>query len=94
VLHEPRQKLVSVNHGQLSAILRALYVDAFRHQPRPKGIPVGQRGDENDAFAVRQRGRRKATDYAIEEVLILVEMHDVIARGGVRQNVVPRFAVT
>ena len=50
--------------------------------------------DENDALAVCQRGRRKPTDYAIEEVLILVEMHDVIARGGVRQNVVPRFAVT
>ena len=94
MLHEPRQKLVGVNNTQLSAFLRALYVDPFRHQPRSKGIPVGQSGDENDAFAVRQRGRRKATDYAIEKVLVLVEMHDVIARGGVRQNVVPRFAVT
>ena len=54
---------------------------------------MGQSGDENDAFAVRQRGRREAADDAIEEVLILVEMHDVIARGGVRQKVVPRFAV-
>ena len=43
-----------------------------------------QSGDENDAFAVRQGGRSEATHHAIEKVLVLVKMDDVIARGGVR----------
>ena len=45
------------------------------------------------SFAVRERGRGKATDGTVEKVLILVELHHVIARCGVRQNMIPVRAV-
>jgi hypothetical protein len=45
---------------------------------------VSQSGHQNEAFAVRQSGRCEATDHAIEEILVLIKMDDVIVRRGVR----------
>src|SRR4051794_10200386 len=48
-----------------------------------------QGGDENDAFAICQGRCREATDDPIQKVLVLIEMDDVILRGGVSQKVIP-----
>ena len=88
-----RQELVGVNDGELSTALRGLHIDAFGLQARAEGIPVGERRHQDDALAVGERGSGEATDGAIEKVLVLVELHDVIARCRVGQKTAPRLAL-
>ena len=45
-----------------------------------------ERRNENHALAVRERGSCKATDGAIEKLLILIKLDDVIARRCIGQN--------
>ena len=40
--------------------------------------------DQDDALAVGESGPRKPADRAIEEILVLVDLDDVVARTGVR----------
>ena len=54
---------------------------------------MGQRWHQDDSFAIRERGSREPTDSAIEKVLILVKLHDVIARCRVGQKTVPRLGL-
>jgi hypothetical protein len=48
---------------------------------------------EDHAFAVRKRGRGEATDGAIQKLLILVQLDDVIARSGGGQKRIPRLPI-
>ena len=53
---------------------------------------MGGRRHQDQTLAVRERGSREATDGAIEKLLILVKLHDVIARPRVGQETMPRLA--
>jgi hypothetical protein len=68
-----------------------LDIDAFGLETRPERIPMRAGRDQDDAFAIGERGRREATDGAIEKILILVQLHDVIARRRLSQNAIPRL---
>src|SRR5437899_2636956 len=53
------------------------------------GLPVGERGHQDDAFTVRESSTGEAADRAIEKILVLIELHDVIARGGISDHWIP-----
>ena len=48
---------------------------------------------QDDSLAVGERGSSEATNGAVEKFLILIELHDVIARSRISQQVTPRPAV-
>ena len=52
-----------------------------------------QRRDEDQALAVRQRGTREPADGAVEKVLVLVKLDDMLAGRGIGNDVMPRLAV-
>ena len=47
---------------------------------------------EDDALPIRDRGRREAADGAVEKLLILIELDDVIARPRTCQQSAPGLA--
>ena len=67
----------------------ALRIDALGLEPRPKGVPMGFGRHQDDALPVRNGGRGEATHRAIEKFLVLIELHDVIARPGTGQQATP-----
>ncbi len=73
-------KLVRVDNGKLSTRLRGLYVHSFSLQAGTERLPVGGRGHEDDTLAVGNGASREATNGAVEKLLILIKLHDVIAR--------------
>ena len=83
------QELIGVDDGQLAAILRGVDVHAFRLQTRTERIPVGRGGHQDDTLAVFNRAGREATYGAVEKLLILIELNDVIAGAGGRKQSVP-----
>jgi hypothetical protein len=42
---------------------------------------VGGRGHEDDTLPIGNGARREATNGAVEKLLILIKLHDVIARS-------------
>jgi hypothetical protein len=50
---------------------------------------MGERWYEDDALSVREGAAGESADSAAEKILVLVELHDVIARTGVRQQSIP-----
>jgi hypothetical protein len=44
---------------------------------------------ENDPLTIGDGASRKTTNRAIEKLLILIELHNVVARTRARQNSVP-----
>ncbi|MEO5822135.1 MAG: hypothetical protein ABIT71_16645 [Vicinamibacteraceae bacterium] len=91
VPHELRQQLIRVDDSELSTVLRGGGVDAFGLEAWAKSVPVGSRWDEDDALAVGDRRRGEAADRAIQELLILIELDDVIAGAGAGQQATPRI---
>jgi hypothetical protein len=73
----------------LSAALYGFQVDSFGLQARAERLPVVLCGHEDHALAVGERGGGEATDGAVEELLVLVQLHDVIARRRVGQKALP-----
>src|ERR1700744_4794166 len=57
---------------------------------------MARRGHQDDAFSVRKSAAGEPADSATEKVLVLIELHDMIAWAGGRQQAVPglRFAHT
>src|SRR3954447_4750583 len=93
IAHELRKELVRVDDRELSSRLGGLEIDSFSLQSRAKGVPVCARRDKNDALAIGNGGAREAADCAIEELLILIQLDDVIAWARTGQKAAPRFAL-
>ncbi len=91
VSHETWQKLVRVNDCELSTPLSILYVHALGFQTGTKCIPMGSGGHENDTLAIGNRASREPTNGAIEKLLVLIKLHDVIAGPSGGQEAVPRL---
>src|SRR6266704_1858644 len=89
VPHEAGQEFLGVNHHQLSAFLCCLHIDALGLEAWAEGIPMGERGHQYDALSVRETSAGKPADGAAEKILVLIELHDVIAGGGVRHHSIP-----
>jgi len=50
---------------------------------------VGERWYQYDALSVRESSTGEPADGAVEKILVLIELHDVIAWDGVRQDSIP-----
>jgi hypothetical protein len=50
---------------------------------------MGERWYEDDALSIRESAAGESADGAAEKILVLVELHDVIARPSVRQESIP-----
>jgi hypothetical protein len=50
---------------------------------------MGERWYEDDALSVRESAAGESADGAAEKILVLIELHDVVARAGVRQQSIP-----
>jgi len=66
---------------------------AGRQQPADLVVLVDDAALDLGTIRVRERGSREPTDSAIEKVLILIKLHDVIARCRLGQKTVPRLAL-
>ena len=88
---KPWQQLIGVDDGELSSGLGGFDVHAFRFEPRAKSFPVRRGRHQNDAFAIGDCAGRESTDCAVEEVLILIKLDDMIARPCARQKPRPRL---
>src|SRR5882757_9404769 len=84
VTHKTRQQLVRVDNGQLSPRLRALHVHSLSLEARTKCVPMGGGGHEDDTLPVSNGAGCEATNGAVEKLLILVKLYDVIARPRAR----------
>ena len=91
--HEAGQDYVGVNHRQLSAFLCRIHVHALGLEAWAEGVPVGERRKEHDALSVHQTSTGVPADGAVEKLLVLIELYDVIAWGGVRHHLIPGLTV-
>src|SRR5262249_50399322 len=89
VPHEAGQELVGVNHCQLSPFPRRMQIHAFGLQALAERVPVGERWEQYDAVSVRETGADIPANGAIEKILVLIELYDVIVGGGVRHHLLP-----
>src|SRR5262249_32480682 len=76
---------------QLSAFPCRFHIDALGLEAWADGIPVGERWHQDDALSVRESSAGEPADGAFEKILVLIELHDVIAWGSVRHNSIPGF---
>jgi hypothetical protein len=88
-VHEGRQELVCVDNRKLASILRRVYVNSFRLESWPEGFPVGGCWYQDDALAIHNCAGREATYGAIEKLLVLVQLNDVIARTRGGKQTIP-----
>src|SRR5207245_7359790 len=89
ILDEAGQECVGVNHRQLSTRPRRFHIHALRLEAWAKGVPVGERWHQDDALSVRESSAGEPADGAVEKILVLIELHDVVAWGGVRHHSIP-----
>ena len=89
VSHEAGQELVSVDHRQLSASPCRFHVHAQALEACVKAVPMRKRRHQDDALSVRESSTDEPADGAVEKILLLVELHDVIARPRVCQQLIP-----
>ena len=89
VPHEAGQEFVGVNHRKLSAFLCRIHIHALGLEAWAEGVPVGERRNEHDALSVHETSTGEPADGAAEKILVLVELYDVIAWGGVRHHLIP-----
>src|SRR5262249_37037114 len=89
VPYEAGQQFVGVNHRQLSAFPCRFHIHALGFEARANGVPVRQRWHQDDALSIRESSTSEPADCAVEEILVLIELHDVIAWGGVRHHSIP-----
>src|SRR5215470_15820565 len=85
---------VSVNHSQLSAFPCRFHINAFSLEAWADAVPVVERWHEYDALSVRQSSAGEAADGPVEKILILIELHDVVAWGSVRHHSIPGLTFT
>jgi hypothetical protein len=89
VPHEAGEDYVGVNHRKLSAFLCRIHVYALGLEAWAEGVPVGERRKEHDALSVHQTSTGVPADGAVEKLLVLIELYDVIAWGGIRHHSIP-----
>src|SRR5688572_9773161 len=53
-----------------------------------KGVPVGERWRRDDALSVLDSSTGKPADGAVEKILVLIQLHEVLARAGPRHDVI------
>src|SRR5258706_3829684 len=90
VPHEAGQEFIGVNHCQLSAFLCFAHIHALSLQPPAEGAPVGERWEQYDAVSVRETCADEPADGAVEKIVVLIELYDVVVGGGVRDHSIPR----
>jgi hypothetical protein len=84
---EPRDLLV-----HCSLFLHALEMSvrpSTRHVHNTLVSVCGRRWHQYDALSVRESSAGEPADGAVEKSLVLIELHDVIAWGGVRHHSIP-----
>src|SRR5262249_8629827 len=91
VPHEAGQAFVGVNHRQLSTFLCRMHIHPLGFEAWADAVPVGERRHQYDALSVRESRAGEPADGAVEKILILIELHDVIAWDGVRHHSIPRL---
>src|SRR5262249_49881207 len=89
VAHEASKQLLSIEYRQLSPLARRLHVHAVGLKAAAPGVPVRKRREQDKALFVRQGGNAELTDGATEKILVLVQLHDVVGWGGIRQKPIP-----
>jgi hypothetical protein len=70
-----------------------MHIHAPRLEAWAEGLPVGERWKEHDALSIRETSTGVPTDGAVKKLLILIELYDVIAWGGVRHYSIPGLTV-
>jgi hypothetical protein len=58
-----------------------------------KAVPMRERRDQDDALSVRETSTREPTDGAVEKILVLIQLHDVIVWDDVRQHSIPSLVL-
>jgi hypothetical protein len=91
VSHEAGQKFVRVNYRQLSAFPCRCHIHALGFEAWADGVPVGERWYQYDALSIRESSASESADSAVQKILVLIELHDVIAWAGVRHHMIPRL---
>src|SRR5262244_3224452 len=94
VPHEAGQACVGVNHHQLPAIPRRVHIDTLGLEALARCVPVGERRHQDDALSVRETSTNEPADGAVEKILVLIELHDVIAWDGVHHDSIPSLTLT
>src|SRR5215467_5768039 len=89
VAHEAGQQLLGVKDRDLSALSCRFHVHALGLEACAPLVPVGKRRRQEEALPVGQGSNAEPADGATEKILILIQLHDVIGCGGVRQNSIP-----
>jgi hypothetical protein len=64
----------------LSAPDGSVYIHPLGFYPRAKSVPVRDGRNQNDAFSIRQRRGGEPAYGAIEKLLILVKLDNMVAR--------------
>ena len=75
----------------MSAFSRGVYIHTLGLEARAKRVPVAERRHQDDALAVGESSTGEPADGAVQKILVLVQLHDVIARGGFRHHAIPRL---
>lgn len=78
ITHKLRQQFVGIDDGQLPGVFCPVDVDTFGLETRLECLPMCRRRHEDDALAVGEGRRGEATDRAVEELLVLIELDDMI----------------
>ena len=73
-----RQSFASTMLG-CSAAYRDIDIDTLRFYSWAKSVPVSDCRNENDALAIRERRGGEPTDRAVEKLLILVKLDNVVS---------------
>jgi hypothetical protein len=89
MVYEAGQEFVGVNYRQLSAFSCRFHVHALGLETWADAVPVGERWHQYDALSIRESSAREPADRAVEKILVLIELHNVIAWSGVRHHLIP-----
>jgi hypothetical protein len=93
-MHEGGQKIVRVDYAELSAPNCSVYIHPLGFYPWAKNVPVSDSRNQNDALAIRQRRGSEPADGAIQKLLVLVKLDNVIVRRCIGQKTAPRLIGT
>ena len=75
----------------MSAFSRRVYIHTLGLEAWAKRVPMAERWHQNDALAVRESSTGEPANGAVEKILVLIQLHDVLARGGFRHHSIPRL---
>jgi hypothetical protein len=78
VPYEAGKKLIGVNHRQLSAFACSFHIYTLGLETRSEGVPVSERRHQDEALSVREGSAGESTYGAVEKILVLIQLHDVL----------------